>query len=79
MDRPNEFLVAIGIDDLLERFLVVVDGKGAVVSGVPILGDENFGKIFLSYQLVDEGENSVGVFDFQGPSFAKIVLNVDNN
>lgn len=63
--RPNIFDFAIAIQFSLEWLEAVVNCEGGMILGVPVLGNENFGEFFFLDQIVDEGENRVGVLDFE--------------
>ena len=55
----------MAIDDFLERFFVVVGRKRRMVLRMPIFRNEDFGKFFQFDEMVDERENSAGIFNFQ--------------
>ena len=62
--------------DGFEVFFVVCGGEGDVLSGVPVLGEDDVGEFFC--EGVDDGDYGVAFWDGEVASGHEVVLDVDD-
>ena len=73
-----EYLGAIGQVHRLERGLAgMLTGKGDVIGGVPVLGEDDVGE--FSGQCIDEWHDGIAIGHRQLATGQEVILHVDND